>query len=385
MGFFKLKFKHIIRDNRGIALLLTVSVTTILVAATLEYNRQARVSLMSTAAMRNSITLSQMSTSGIHAGMAILIKDKNESTTDSLLEEWADTQKIDELLTQIPFEDGKLTINITDEMGKIQANALVAFPNKNAFNQAQLGVWERFLMNLTNPEEEEEVLEDSQPEAITNSVKDWLDSADDNAITGLSGAESEYYQDLDPPYACRNGPLPDLDELLLVKGITPEMYYGTEEVPGISQFMTIHGVKASGDEFAFSGKININTAEMPVLAALLPLENQDLIEALKEFRESALESEEEHDFSNPGWYKEIPGFGDINLNTNLITVSSDIFRIESEAMLQDQKLMTTAIVERVKDAKTGKWYCKILSWKTGPGSRSSETEGTEDAESTEDT
>ena len=385
MGFFKLKFKHIIRDNRGIALLLTVSVTTILVAATLEYNRQARASLISTAAMRNSITLSQMSTSGIHAGMAILIKDKNESTTDSLLEEWADAQKIDELLTQIPFEDGKLTINIVDEMGKIQANALVAFPNKNAFNQAQLGVWERFLMNLTNPDEEEEVQEDSRPEAITNSVKDWLDSADDNAITGLSGAESEYYQDLDPPYACRNGPLPDLDELLLIKGITPEMYYGAEEVPGISQFMTIHGVRESGDEFAFSGKININTAELPVLAALLPLENQDLIEALKDFREAALESEEVPDFSSPGWYKEIPGFGDINLNTNLITVSSDIFRIESEAKLQDQTLMTTAVVERVKDAKTGKWYCKILSWKTGPGSRSSDTENTEDTEGTEDT
>ena len=149
--------------------------------------------------------------------------------------------------------------------------------------------------------------------------------------------------------------------------------------------MTVHGAKASGDEFAFSGKININTAELPVLAALLPLENQDLIDALKDFREAALETEESPDFSNPGWYKEIPGFGDINLNTNLITVSSDIFRIESEAKLQDQTLMTTAVVERVKDAKTGKWYCKILSWKTGPGSRSSDTENTEDTEGTEGT
>ena len=377
MELFNIKFKHIIRNNRGIALLLTVSVTTILVAATLEYNRQARVSLISTAAMRDNITLSQMSTSGIHAAMAILVKDKQESTTDSLLEDWADSEKTDELLAQIPFEDGKLTVNIMDEMGKIQANALVAFPNKNAFNEAQLGVWERFLMNMGGEEEEEDVQEDSRPEAITNSVKDWLDSADDDAITGLSGAESEYYQDLDPPYACRNGPLPDLDELLLIKGITPEMYYGDKEAPGMSRFLTIHGVRESGGEFAYPGKININTADMPVLAALLPLENQDLIEALKEFRQSVLEGEEGHDFSNPGWYKEIPGFSDINLNTNLITVSSDIFSIESEATLHDQKLMTTAVVQRVKDAKTGKWTCKILSWKTGPGSRSLKTEDTE--------
>ena len=41
-------------------------------------------------------------------------------------------------------------------------------------------------------------------------------------------------------------------------------------------------------------------------------------------------------------------------------------------------LGTTAVVQRAKDAKTGKWYCKILSWKTGPGSRSSTTEDNED-------
>ena len=382
MELIHLKIKHIIRNNRGIALLLTVSVTTILVAATLEYNRRTRVTLVSTAAIRDSITLSQMSTSGIHAAMAILVKDKYESTTDSLMEDWADSEKIDELLAQIPFEDGKLTVNITDEMGKIQANALVAFPDKNAFNEAQLGIWERFLTNLAGEEEEEEVQEDSRPEAITNSVKDWLDSADDDAITGLSGAESEYYQDLDPPYACRNGPLPDLDELLLIKGITPEMYYGDKELPGISRFLTVHGVKKAGNEFAYPGKINLNTADVPVLAALVSIENQDLIEALNDFRQAALDGEEEYDFSNPGWYKEIPGFGDINLNTNLITISSDIFSIESEATLHDKKLRTTAVVQRVKDPKTGKWYCKILSWKTGPGSRASNTQ---DDESTEDT
>lgn len=377
-----MKYKHIIQNNRGIALLLTVSITTILVAATLEYNRQARVSLVSTAAMRDSITLSQMSTSGIHAAMALLVKDKQESTTDSLLEDWADSEKIDELLAQIPFEDGKLTVNIIDEMGKIQANALVAFPNKNAFNEAQLGLWERFLVNLEGQKEEGEVAEDSRPEAITNSVKDWLDSGDDDAITGLSGAESEYYQDLDPPYACRNGPLPDLDELLLIKGITPDIYYGDEETPGISRFLTIHGVTGSGSEFAYPGKININTADVPVLAALISLENQDLIEALKDFRQAVIDGEEGHDFSKPGWYKEIPGFEDLNLDTNLITVSSDIFRIESEAALHDKKLLITAVVQRVKDARTGKWYCEILSWKTGPGSRSLKTD---DTEATEDT
>jgi general secretion pathway protein K len=375
-----LKLNSIIRNNRGIALLLTVSITTILVAATLEYNRRARASLVSTAAMRDSITLSQMSAGGIHAAMAILVKDKYESTEDSLLEDWADSEKIDDLLAQIPFEDGALAVNISDEMGKIQANALVAFPDKNTFNEIQLKLWDRFLNNLSNDEEQLE--DDSRPEAITNSVKDWLDSADDDAITGLSGAESEYYQDLDPPYTCRNAPLADLDELILIKGITPEFYYGDEERPGLSQFLTIYGAREAKGQFTYPGKININTAGLPVLAALLPLENEDLIDALKDYREAAIEEKENHDFSNPGWYKDLPGFGDINLDKNLITTSSDIFKIESEASLHANKLIVTAVVERVKNAKTGKWYCKILSWKTDPGSRSLTADDDEDGEDT---
>ncbi len=48
---------------------------------------------------------------------------------------------------------------------------------------------------------------------IINSLKDWLDSGDDDAITGLSGAESDYYEGLEPPYSCKNGPMDNLGEV----------------------------------------------------------------------------------------------------------------------------------------------------------------------------
>ena len=353
--------RKIARNRRGIALLLVVSVTTILVAAALEYNRRARFTLISTAAMRDGITLSQMATSGVHAAMAMLIKDKSESNTDSLLEDWADTSKIDEILQEIPFESGAISVKISDEMGKIQVNALVAFPDRNAFNPAQLNLWGRFLNYMGD---EEQLQDDSEPTAITNSVKDWLDSGDDDATTGLSGAEREYYQSLDPPYAPRNGPLTDLNELMLIKGISPELFYGSKEKPGISQFMTIYGVVGSADAFSFPGRININTAELPVLMALMPLENQDLVEGLFEFRQEALNNKEGHDFSKPGWYKEIPGLSDVNIDKKLITNQSDIFRIEAEAKLHDSQSKTIAVVQRVQNTESGKWSCKILSWKT---------------------
>jgi general secretion pathway protein K len=201
--------------------------------------------------------------------------------------------------------------------------------------------------------------------AIVNSVKDWLDSGDDDATTGLSGAESNYYEDLDPPYASRNGPIPDLNELLLIKGITPELYYGKGETPGLSQHMTVHGMTlGAGTSFNWTGRININTADLPVLAALLGIENEEMAQSLFDFRQEIVAGKDVHDFSSTKWYKNIPGFGDIAIDPKLISVSSDVFRIESEAATSNIKTSVTAVVQRVQSPQSGKWACKVLSWQT---------------------
>ncbi len=345
------------------ALLLVISVTTILVAAALEYNRRARFTVVATSAARDRLTLSQVATSGVHAAMALLAKDKAESKIDSLQEDWANPEKIKALLDEIPFENGTLAVNITDEMGRIQINALVTFPESRNFNNSQRLLLERYLNYFKDASEE--TPEDSQPPAIINSLKDWLDSGDDDATTGLSGAESSYYQDLNPPYDCRNGPIPDIHDLLLVKGITPELFYGNTAKPGIAESLTVYGMTpGSGTSFTYPGKININTAELPVLVALLPSENVDLAQALYEMRQQAAEDKDAPDMSDPMWYKNIAGFSDMNIDTNLLTTASDIFRIVSEAKVNNSALVVTAVVQRQKNAKSGKWTCKVLSWQT---------------------
>jgi general secretion pathway protein K len=357
-----LKALKIFKSNRGIALLITISVTTILVAAALEYNRKARFAIISTAAMRDHLTMSNMATSGVYAAMALLVKDRSESNFDSLQEDWANPEKIDEILQEISFEKGKLSVTITDELGKIQVNALVSFPDSRGFNQAQVMLWDRYLRYIGS---EEQLKDDSDPVAIVNSVKDWLDSGDDDATTGLSGAESDYYEDLDSPYACRNAPIPDLNELLLIKGITPELYYGQGETPGLSHHMTVHGMTlGAGTAFSWPGRININTAGLPVLAALMGIESEEMAQTLYDFRQEIAAGKDIHDFSNTKWYKDIPGFGDIPIDPRLITVSSDVFRIESEAAISNIKTTVTTVVQRVQSPPSGKWMCKVLSWQT---------------------
>jgi len=356
-----LKMSKTIGNNRGIALLLVISVTTILVATALEYNRRARFAVLSAAAARDRLALSQMASSGIHTAMALLAKDRAESNIDSLQEDWANPEKINELLGDIPFDDGTLSVMIDDEMGKIQINALVTFPAGRSFNESQRMLLERFLNYFKD--ENEETPEDSQPPAIINSLKDWLDSGDDEAITGLSGAESTYYQDLSPSYSPRNGPIADINDLLLVKGITPELFYGSSEKPGIAGALTEYGMTpGAGTSFNFSGKINVNTAPLPVLVAMLPSENADLAQAFFDLRQEAATNQEAPDLSGPAWYKNIAELSGMNLDTKLITTASDIFRITSEAKLNNHVLTATAVVQRLKNGKTGKWTCKILSY-----------------------
>lgn len=351
-------------NRRGIALLVTLSVMTILVAASLEYNRRSRFALTVAAAGRDHLTMSQMAAAGVHAAMAILAKDKADNTTDSVLDDWADPEKIEEVLKDFPFEDGNLAVSIHDEMGKIQVNALVNYPDTRQFNEAQRTLWERFLQFYADRKESRiELKGDSEPAAIINSLKDWLDSGDDDAITGLSGAETSFYQSLQPPYPARNGPIPDMSDLLLVKGVTPELFFGTPQLPGISNYLTVHGAApGEGTGVAYPGRINIATAELPVLFALLPLENEDLAEALDELRREIVSGKQTVDLNDPNWFRQVPGLTELKLDPKLITTTSDLFRVESTAAVADATTTVTAVLQRVQAADTGRWTCRILDW-----------------------
>jgi general secretion pathway protein K len=144
--------------------------------------------------------------------------------------------------------------------------------------------------NINSPEP---VLQQVLPQALTlmgvdaggstpivNSILDWIDP---DAQTHVEGAEDDFYQNLRPPYTAKNGPIDDVSELLLIKGITPEIYYGlaaTNFQPSyFSQQRDRFGRPVTGmpgvtvglkDLFTplSDGKININTASAEVLQVI---------------------------------------------------------------------------------------------------------------------
>jgi type II secretory pathway component PulK len=145
------------------------------------------------------------------------------------------------------------SIFIEDEGGKLNVNSL---------DESKKDVFKRLLLVRG--------VSESEVEAIIDSLIDWLDSNDQ---TQPRGAENRYYESLPEPYPCRNGPMANLEELILVKGVTPDIY------DNIKKDLTIYT-----KEFI----INLNSASKEVIHAALGItlqEADEVVALVKEKKE----------------------------------------------------------------------------------------------------
>ncbi|MCK4519563.1 MAG: general secretion pathway protein GspK, partial [Candidatus Omnitrophica bacterium] len=110
-------------------------------------------------------------------------------------------------------------------------------------NKAQRSVIER-LFRIVG-------LSEMKAQNLSASIVDWRDKDSELSIP-LGSAEDRYYRNLRDPYEAKDADFEVLDELLLVRGMTGEIF---DEIKG---FITIYG----------EGKVNINTASEDVLLSL---------------------------------------------------------------------------------------------------------------------
>jgi type II secretory pathway component PulK len=118
---------------------------------------------------------------------------------------------------------------------------------------------------------------DAAVSTVVDSIVDWYDRDDEE---GVHGAETPFYLDRDPSYPAKNGDFDSIEELLQVRGVTPELYYGVEGVPGLKDIFTPY-VHTRGDH----PKVNLRRAPAAVLQAILntdPEETQELIDIREE-------------------------------------------------------------------------------------------------------
>ena len=316
-------------NNRGVALVLVILMISIIIAVTLQLNISSRSEIYEAANLGDGVRAACAAKSGFYAGEALLHEDKN--SFDSLNEDWARLESVSAGSGTL-FDGEYFRLNIEDESGKISINSLV---DGNEYNNKIEGLLMRF---LSLPEFD---LDEQQAGDIVDAIKDWMD--EDDEVTGF-GAENMYYGGLEDPYACKNAPLDCVEELLMIKGITEDLYYGTGETPGIAKYLTLHG----------KGEININTAPNLILKALSNDITDEMVSNMDEYRR-----DEENDLSEPTWHEDISGMKNIPIDSKLITTESDIFRITSTGYMNDISKRVSGVIERHSDGKA----IKLLSWK----------------------
>ncbi|MFK8111453.1 MAG: general secretion pathway protein GspK [Rubripirellula sp.] len=120
-------------------------------------------------------------------------------------------------------------------------------------------------------------------EDIADAILDWIDEDED---ARPYGAESDYYTTLPTPYSAANGPLQSVEELLLVRGVTPTLLFGadinrngvldadeqqrfgvsvdTSGALGWAAFLTVHGAEANKRRDG-TPRVNVNQDDLELL------------------------------------------------------------------------------------------------------------------------
>lgn len=273
------------RNQAGIALIIVMISVTVLgiLAAAFAYSMKVETKLAQNA---NSETeLIWLGRSGVERARYILAQQLALGCEpyDALTQVWAGggggTCTSNSVLAGISLKDyqlgdGKFSLTITDLERKYNIN----IADEAALQQA---------LRLVG-------VDAGDLSAISASILDWIDP-DDN--TQISGTESDYYQGLTPPYFAKNKPIDDLSELLLVRGVTPEIYWGgvvTNHQRAAFQNQ-LGRVGPVSDVGAYSvglaeiftpisnGRININTASLTTLQ-MVPLVDEIVASRIIELR-----------------------------------------------------------------------------------------------------
>lgn len=252
-----------------------------------------------------------------------------------------------------PGSDVRCKIEIIDLERKYNINrAAPGTPQQ----QAEIGRWP--LKNAFVMME----IDTSLHDYLIDSILDWCDVDDDHKVNGV---ESDYYQGLDPPYNAKNGPIDDLKELLLIKNITPKMFWGNRTSQLANSALTANPLPAEDDEEEPDypiglvelytpisvGYININTASIEVLQ-LLPGMDENRASFIIERRagfDGVQGTTDDEPYKNIAEIQDVPGFQrpeSIQNARRYISVRSSTFQVTVTAQMRSQTRTLVAVLSR---------------------------------------
>lgn len=261
-----------VEGRRGVALILALWILVLLSFLGLEMSVFSRADTGTTRYLKERVQTYYLARGGVERGVGLLAEYNLRYPTSRLATK-ARRVPMDQvtgprppLLTYLadrglekPLGEGSFRLRFEDLSGRLNVNRVE--PELLA-NLAQLTGLDR-----------------STAEQITDAILDWIDADD---LHRGRGAERSWYErrDLPPP---RNTPILQLEELLLVKGMTHEIFYGGGRLKGLAHFLTNEG----------SGKVNVNTAPAEVLLAVVGMDRTIVTQILAQRQRRHLRSLED--------------------------------------------------------------------------------------------
>ncbi len=282
-----------LKSERGTALVLTLLVIITLAGLTLGFSGESGVELTLAGYAKDGTRAYQLARSGVEIALELLARDK-DFKMDTFNEDWRKFGSVP-LAGGLAEEGVSFYGGMVDENSKININLLRN--SQGEIDEKREAQMRRLFVALGAKEER------------LNPLLDWLDADD---IERQDGAEGYFYQNLEEPYECANGPFLTVGQVFLVRGMREFERFG--EKKKLMDFLTIHS----------DGKININTAPKEVLESLGGSMDSTLAAAIVEYRK-------EENFESIEDLRKVPGMEDEVLAEigEWITVKSSTFSIEA--------------------------------------------------------
>ncbi len=335
--------------TRGIALIIVMMVIVVLgmLAAGFAYSMKVETKLARNVGSESE--LEWLGRSGVELARYVLAQQLNipgEAGFDALNQKWAggpggtNDLLADISLENVPLGRGMFSVKIIDLESKVNIN----FANREMLQQAldRMGV------------------DGLDASTVLDSIEDWRDP---NTDPHVNGAESDYYLNLPRPYVAKDGPFDDLSELLLVRGITPEIYWGPAG-PRRSRHTGPSGsvIGLGSPDLSFSYgladlfntlgrlQININTASAGVLQ-MLPGIDRNIAEGIVKLRaglDGVDGTEDDTPFRSPGELINVPGMIPtfVSQLSRYCAVRSFTFEVQVDAEIDQYRRRLVALLFR---------------------------------------
>jgi general secretion pathway protein K len=310
----------ILRDKRGVVLLLVLATIALFTVMVVNFSADEGLDMQLAYNFRDSMQAQYIARSGVEAAIALLKKD--DLAYDSEDEDWGSFNEYAMGASQY-LGSQTITGTVTDESGRFDLNSMAKAEGQTYRINQFKKIFELLEIDISPTE-----LTD-----LGNAVRDWIDKDDDD---GGNGAEEKYYQSLETPYHCKNAPFDSPEEILLVKGMKPEYYYGTETYKGIKDYVAV----------GTGGTVNINTASDIVIRSIAgALDNDGVMKIIKDGRPWKTRQ------SNWATVLGIaPGDADLQWINKVLTNTTEVFRADMKGTLPTGAQMNImALLQRVQN------------------------------------